>query len=116
MKTILEVLDCGNGEVRFNTDFKIARNPSCIPELLSKIAFNMTTRLWGGNEADVLAIIRLLAVSDLSVSVNRKEMIKMLDQESASFGSIFRKAAREMESDGKMHTIYPGVTPPHKAS
>lgn len=34
----------------------------------------MVTRLWGGNETAVLAMIRALAIADLAVSVNRKQM------------------------------------------
>ena len=41
----------------------------------------MSSSLWGGNELNVLAMIRALAVADLGVSVNRGEMVRYLDGE-----------------------------------
>ena len=76
MKKILEVLQYGDIDIRFNTDFDPVKNPNVIPDVISRTAFAMVTRLWGGNEMAVLAMIRALAIADLAVSVNRKQMIR----------------------------------------
>ena len=85
MKKILEIHQYGETDIRFHTDLRPTEKPESIPELVSSVAFSMMTSLWGGNEMDILAIIRALAIADLAVSVNRKEMIKMMDQDSKAF-------------------------------
>ena len=48
MKKILEVLQYGETDFRFNTDIDPVKNPKVIPDILTGITFSMATRLWGG--------------------------------------------------------------------
>ncbi len=73
MKKILEVLQDGDIDIRFNTDLDPVKHPNVIPNVITRTAFAMVTKLWGGNEAAVLAMIRALAIADLAVSVNRQK-------------------------------------------
>ena len=75
MKKILEVLQYGEFDIRFNTDFDVMKNPQALEDLVPRLAMAMTTSLWGGNEMSVLAMIRSLCIADIGVSVNRKEML-----------------------------------------
>ena len=112
MKKILEVLQYGDLDIRFNTDFNPVKNPNVIPDITSRTAFAMMTRLWGGNEQSVLAMLRALAVADLAVSVNRKEMIRHFDEDSAAMARCFLEAKRDFEKrGGKMMVFGPGVKP-----
>ena len=100
MKKILEILQYGETDIRFNTDLKPAEKPDTIPGLVTAFSFSMMTSLWGGNEQDIIAIIRALTIADLAVSVNRKEMIKMIDRDSREFARILQEARREFEKRG----------------
>lgn len=112
MKKILEILQYGETDIRFNTDFKPGARPDSVVELVTKISFAMMTSLWGGNEQDVLAVIRVLALADLAVSVNRKEMIRMLDKDSEFFAKVIREARKDFQkSGGKVVTFVPGKGP-----
>jgi hypothetical protein len=112
MKKILEVCQYGDFDIRFNTDIKPEQLKSVIPELPAKIAYAMTTSLWGGNEASVLAMIRSLAIADFAVSVNRKEMIRMLDESSANLARLFKEAQKDFEANGgKIDVFGPGIMP-----
>ena len=113
MKKILEVLRYGDGDIRFNTDVDPVKQPKEVADLLSQIVMTMATKLWGGNELAVLAVIRLLAVADLSLCVNRKEMIRNLDSESAQMANAFREAISAFKEDGgKAFVFSPGIKPP----
>jgi hypothetical protein len=48
MKKILEVLECSNGELKFNTDLNVKKNPSAVMDVASSAIFTMATKLWGG--------------------------------------------------------------------
>lgn len=112
MKKILEVLQYGDMDIRFNTDLDPAKDMNVIPDVISRVAFAMTTTLWGGNEQAILAIIRALAIADLSVSVNRKDMIRYLDNASKLMAKTMDEAKKEFEKrGGKMITFGPGVMP-----
>jgi hypothetical protein len=112
MKKILEVLQYGDVDIRFNTDFDPVKNPNVIPDVIFRTAFAMITRLWGGNEQAVLAMIRSLAIADLAVSVNRKEMLRHFDEESAVLAHSFWEAKQEFEKKGGRMTIFPpGMKP-----
>ncbi|MBO7575448.1 MAG: hypothetical protein J6S99_06550 [Bacteroidales bacterium] len=112
MKKILEILQYGETDIRFKTDLKPAEKPDTIPGLIAAFCFAMMTSLWGGNEQDVMAIIRALAIADLSVSVNREEMIKMIDLESAEFSRLVQEAHREFEKNGgKIVQFAPFIQP-----
>ena len=57
----------------------------------------------------VLAMIRALAISDLAVSVNRKQMIRNYDEDSAALAKSFLQAKEEFERrGGKMTIVMPG--------
>ena len=58
MKKILEVLQYGDGELRFNTDLDVSKDPMAIMNLTIGAMFSMATKLWGGNEQTVIAVIR----------------------------------------------------------
>ena len=58
MKKILEVLQYGETDIRFNTDVDPAKDPEVVTEVIAKAAMAMTTKLWGGNEQAVIAMIR----------------------------------------------------------
>lgn len=112
MKKILEVLQYGDLDIRFNTDIKIEKDPGQIPEIASLAMFSMATRLWGGNENSVLAVLRALSIADLSLCGNRKEMIRFLDEESALLASCFQETAQELaKKGGKVITFPPGIKP-----
>lgn len=112
MKKILEILQYGETDIRFKTDLKPTEKPDTIPGLITSFSFSMMTSLWGGNELDVLSIIRALAIADLAVSVNREEMIKMIDHDSAEFARILKEAHREFEKNGgKIVQFAPFIQP-----
>ena len=114
MKKILEVLQYGETDIRFNTDLKPTAHPDSLPMLVGNAAFAMTTKLWGGNELDVLAVIRALAIADLAVSVNRKDMIKMMDQDSEMFARILAETRRDYEKNGGKVIAFPPLIVPSK--
>ena len=96
MKKILEVLQCGDGELKFNTDLDVQKDPMAIMDLTVNAMFNMATRLWGGNEKTVIAVIRALFVADMAISVDRKivlisivDLVDALLLESVSFFVCF---------------------------
>lgn len=113
MKKILEVLQYGEYDFRFNTDVDARKNPESIPLITAGLSMAMATSLWGGNEVSVLAIIRSLAISDLALSVNRSEMIKFLDEASRIQALAINEAKNAFEKGGgKIVTFAPGVKPP----
>lgn len=112
MKKILEVLQYGEMDIRFNTDIDVNKNPEAVLDIVSNVAFSMATKLWGGNEISVLAMIRALSIADLALSVNRKEMIKELDRSSETMARTMKMAAEEFRRNGgKLMTFGPGIMP-----
>lgn len=112
MKKILEVLQYGDIDIRFNTDIDVMKNPEAVQEIVAKAALAMVTNLWGGNEQSVLAMIRALSIADLGVSVNRKEMIGFLDESSKICALSFKEWRKMMERKGKKVPVFPpGVKP-----
>ena len=113
MKKILEVLQYGETDIRFNTDIDVEKNPEELQPLVIALIMTMATKLWGGNELSVLAVIRGLILADLSLSVNRKEMIKLMDEESGKLAKALADTFSEMRKKGMtVHTFGPGVKPP----
>ena len=113
MKKLLEVLQYGENEIRFNTDLDVQKNPEVLMEILPMIMMSMATKLWGGNETSVLSIIRTLSIADLALSVNREEMIRQLDKESEAMAQVMKEAKMLFEkSGGKVLTFAPDVKPP----
>ena len=112
MKTVLEVLQNGDGEIRFNTDFDFQKKPAELINIMAGAAIAMTTTLWSGNEVSVIAAIRALSVADLSVCVNRKDMVKHLDEESANLANSLQQAKKHFEEMGHTIAVFPpGVVP-----
>lgn len=112
MKKILEVLQYGDTDIRFHTDLKPSRHNNQIPDTISSVSLAMTTTLWGGNELDILAVIRALAIADLAVSVNRKEMLAYLDRASAMMAQSIKEAKELFEKHGgKIYSFAPGINP-----
>ena len=108
MKKILEIHQYGETDIRFHTDLKPSEKTESIPGLVASVAFAMMTSLWGGNERD----IRALAIADLAVSVNREEMISLMDQDSRTFAKLIRDARKSFERNGGKAIFFePGITP-----
>ena len=117
MKKILEVLRYGNGDIIFKTDVNPLKSPDEINNILIQTMISMATKLWGGNEQAVLAMIRVMAIADLALSVNRKEMVRWLDRESENLHKAFQDANAAFQKDGgKIMTFGPGVMPPKTKS
>ena len=112
MKKILEVLRYGENDIRFNTDIDPLKDPEIIHQTVIELAMAMMTTLWGGNEQAVLAMIRALAISDLGVSVNRRQMLGFLNEASGALEVSLHSARKTFEeSGGKVMVFGPGVAP-----
>jgi hypothetical protein len=112
MKKILEVIQYGDMDIRFNTDIDPAKDHEALLDVIAKVSFAMATRLWGGNEQAVLAMIRALAIADLSLSVNRSQMIRQLELSANAIANSMKEARKEFERrGGKVMTFAPGVMP-----
>ena len=117
MKKILEVLQYGETDIRFNTDVDVSKNRESVMHTVVCAATAMVTKLWGGNELSVLAMIRALAIADLAVSVNRKEMVEELDAASRECAEMLKEAKEEFEkAGGKVMSFAPGINPPRGVS
>ena len=117
MKKILEVLLYGDDDIRFNTDIDPLKSPDEVINVLLQVSMAMATKLWGGNEQAVLSMIRVLAIADLGLSVNRKEMLKWMDRESANLFRAMEEAKKDFERNGgKIISFGPGVMPPKTIS
>ena len=112
MKKILEVLQYGDLDIRFNTDIDVFKHPESVQETIAKASLAMTTTLWGGNEQSVLAMIRALSIADLGVSVNRKEMIRFLDESSRVCELSLHEWRKMLAREGKIvHVFPPNIKP-----
>ena len=117
MKKLLEVLQYGDHDIRFNTDIDVNKNPHIVEKIIPTLALTMATRLWGGNELSVLAMIRALIIADLGISVNREEMVEMMAQASEQLAHAMSEAREAMNRDGvKIQVFGPETAPPHKRS
>lgn len=117
MKKLLEVSQYGDLDIRFDTDVDIEKNPQQGFELSASAAIAMATKLWGGNERSVIAVIRSLAIADLAVSVNRKQMIRMLEEGADQMADFLNKMKSEAESSGIIMQVFPpGVKKPETGS
>lgn len=111
MKKLLEVLKYSDTDIRFNTDIDVHKNPMAVQETVISAVMCMATKLWGGNEVSVLAMIRALAIADLALSVNRKEMIQFLDEASEDYAVCFRETSAMMEKEGAAKVYPPNFRP-----
>ena len=117
MKKIIEVVRYGENDIRFHTDIDPLKDPDTIHQTVTELAMAMMTTLWGGNEQAVLAMIRALAISDLGVSVNRRQMVAFLNEASEVLADSLRAARKAFEeSGGKVMVFGPGVAPPKSRS
>ena len=112
MKKILEVLQNEDGELRFNTDLNVQKNPKAIMDITISAMFSMATRLWGGNEQTVIAVIRALFVADMAISVDRKIVLNGFGNEAEKMGEEFMKMMKTLYDQGKAITFPPGVRLP----
>lgn len=112
MKKLLEVNLYDNFEIRFKTDFDVLKNPELASQIPVAAAFTMLTKLWGGNETSVLAVIRMLSMADIAVSVNRDEMLEKLKESSNLVAEQVRELISSMEKSGVKFQFYgPGIKP-----
>ena len=112
MKKILEVLQYGEGELRFNTDLDLQKDPMAIMALTFNAMLSMATNSWGGNEQTIIAVIRSLFVADMAISTDRKTMLKGLGKEAEQMGDEFMKMMKTLQDQGKAMTFPAGVQPP----
>lgn len=106
MKRILEVLQDGDGQLKFRTDINVWKDPMVSMDIIQNAMLSMSTTLWGGNEQSVLAMIRSLAIADLALSTNRDEMIEHLKDASRSLADAFNSVLQEERLRGSV-TIFP---------
>ncbi len=111
MKKILEVLECSNGELKFNTDVDVIKDPESIIDITGKAIYHMATKLWGGNEHSVIAMIRAMFIADMALSPDRDIICKGLAKESKVMYEIYRQSISQF---GKVQTFPPGYGPVNK--
>lgn len=112
MRKILEVLQSSTGELTFDTDIDVEKDPTAVMDIMSSAMFCMATKLWGGNEHSVIAVIRSLFVADMAISADRDIVSKGLVQEAAHMGKLFDDMMGAMEKKGKVQSFAPGVPRP----
>jgi len=111
MKKILEVLEDSNGELKFNTDVDVIKNPESVIDITGRAIFAMATKLWGGNEHSVIAMIRAMFIADMALSPDRDIVCKGLAKESKVMYEIFQKSISQC---GEVQTFPPGFGPSTK--
>ena len=116
MKKIIEVLDYGDNDIRFNTDLDVTGNHQLVLDLIPRLMFSMSSSLIGKEEINVFAAIRSLVSADMAISNNRKELIRMLDEQSEILSRIFRQTIDAMQKQGKAVTIPAGTRASEMAS
>lgn len=117
MKKLLEVNLCDNFEIRFKTDIDVLKEQELASMIPLAAAYTMLTKLWGGNETSVLAIIRMLSMADIAVSVDRDEMIEKLKLSSGRVAEQLKDLISCMEKSGTQFRSYgPGIKPPGETS
>lgn len=117
MRKLLEVSQYGDLDIRFDTDVNIEKNPQQGFEISASAAIAMATKLWGGNERSVIAMIRALAVADLAVSVNRKQMIRMLEEGADQLAGFLQQMKSEADKSGiRVQVFNPSAKKPGTGS
>ncbi|MCQ2133680.1 MAG: hypothetical protein MJY88_01820 [Bacteroidales bacterium] len=117
MKKILEIIQYGEHDIRFNTDIDVLKRPQEVEAIISKTMFAMATKLWGGNEQSVIAMIRAMAIADLAISTKRDAMIKELDESSKAMGKAFMETMKALNGKGgvSVQMFGPGIPRPKKS-
>ena len=75
--------------MRFNTDLDVSKDPMAIMNLTIGAMFSMATKLWGGNEQTVIAVIRALFVADMAISPDRKIILNGLGKEAEKIKQLY---------------------------
>lgn len=109
MRKILEVLQSSTGELTFDTDIDVEMDPTAVMDIMGSAIFCMATKLWGGNEGSVTAMIRALFVADMAISSDRDIVMKGLMQEAAQMGKLFNEMMEDLEEKGVAQRFGPGV-------
>ena len=109
MRKILEVLQSSTGELTFDTDIDVEMDPTAVMDVMSSAIFCMATKLWGGNEGSVTAMIRALFVADMAISSDRDIVMKGLMKEAAQMGKLFNDMMKALEEKGAAQRFGPGV-------
>ena len=112
MRKVLEVLQSSTGELTFNTDVDVEKDATVVIDIMSSAMFSMATKLWGGNEQSVIAVIRALFVADMAISADREFIMKGIMKEAAYMGKIFNDMMASMEARGVAQSFAPGVLRP----
>lgn len=112
MRKILEVLQSSTGELTFNTDINVEKNTTVVMDIMSSAMFCMATKLWGGNEQSVIAVIRALFVADMAISADGEFIMKGIMKEAAHMGKLFNDMMAAMEARGVAQSFAPGVPRP----
>ena len=107
MKKLLEVLQYGETDIRFNTDIDICQNPRIIEEIAGTAAVCMLTKLSGGNEHSVLAVLRSLTIADFATCVERKELAECLLDMSEKLADCIEETMQDMKQKGTKVTTIP---------
>ena len=112
MRKILEVLQSSTGELTFNTDIDVEKDATIVMDIMSSAMFSMATKLWGGNEQSIIAVIRALFISDMAISTDGEFIMKGIMKEAAHMGKLFNDMMAAMEARGIAQSFAPGVPRP----
>lgn len=112
MRKILEVLQSSTGELTFNTDIDVEKDATVVMDIMSSAMFSMATKLWGGNEQSVIAVIRALFIADMAISADGEFIMKGIMKEAAHMGKLFNDMMAAMEARGVAQSFAPGVPRP----
>ncbi len=94
MKKILEVLQYGDGDIRFETDIDVRKDKDIGTALMCKILMAMQSDYWQQISDYVFDMIYALTVADLACSVNREEMLEILRKDSDNVIKIKEESNR----------------------
>ena len=112
MRKILEVLQSSTGELTFNTDVDVEKDATVVMDIMSSAMFCMATKLWGGNEQSVIAVIRALFIADMAISADGEFIMIGIMKEAAHMGKLFNDMMAAMEARGVAQSFAPGVPRP----
>ena len=94
MKKILEVLQYGDGGIRFDTDIDVRRDKDIGTALMCKLLMVMQSDYWHPISDYVYDMIYALTVADLACSVNREEMLEIIRKDSENVLKIKEESNR----------------------
>ena len=114
MKRILEVLQCSDGELKFNSEIDVDSDPTVVMDIMSSAMFCMATKLLGEKENSVVAMIRALFVADMAISLDRDIILKGLSKEAAHMGKLFNDMMDKFQAEGRVTGLVSGRPNPNK--